>query len=543
MNMKNEIKQNFLKCITTAGAVCLLAACQNHDIDNRYSRNGSCMEITASADSLVLDENAPEAVALTLEWTPAADYGYEFITTYRYRMELEGSKADAIQEYEDEGVFKRSYTNRELQEILVNRFGQLTSTGGYMKFTVTASFEGPRLVVPDMAAVSVKVKTYGPKQFLADKVFIGGAAAGTAYIELPPSADNPDVYVYNGNLSAGKIYFPVWYGDEINAVCPAVDTEITSEAMPATVTDRQSASAWIIPEAGSYRVTLNLAARTVTIVPSEDILEADKIYLAGTAVGGGEIEVMPALEKESLYAFRGELQAGSLYLPILFNEEKALSIAPKANGSRDIDDGRTVSFAQVPTATAAGSNYWNIPSAGTYRIVVDTEAKTIAIYSPATDLRSKQVSWNNTVAGINPFTSAVEKLWMYGTFNSYAHDSGAPAGFQDKYTLIQSLANPCVFVYKGDTLPKETAKDESGSPVAGTVKFCVSDINNNVYAYGSTADAKRNDHNGYVTVTSNASQPLAEGQKDNRYAYFIIPDNTNYVVVDIERLTVVFDTK
>ena len=147
-----------------------LAACGDDDIDNAASRNLSVIQITPSADYIKLDETKPDEVALTLEWSPAHNYGNEYITTYEYEMQLDGSAADKLHEYEDDAVFRRSYTNKELQDMLVDKFGQTTSTLGTMIFTVTASFNGPRLVVPDIATANVKIKTYGANQFLADQM-------------------------------------------------------------------------------------------------------------------------------------------------------------------------------------------------------------------------------------------------------------------------------------------------------------------------------------------------------------------------------------
>ena len=132
---------------------------------------------------------------------------------------------------------------------------------------------------------------------------------------------------------------------------------------------------------------------------------------------------------------------------------------------------------------------------------------------------------------------------MYGTFNGFSHDSGMEIGFQSKYTLKQSLANPNVFVYKGAVLPRQSGKDDVGESHTGSVNFKVSNIQNNVYCYGSTADAKRGDHTGYIEAVIGKTETLVEGQGDNRYAYFIIPENCNYVEVDIENLTVVFDNR
>ncbi len=524
----------------------MMASCIDNDIDNEYSRNKSSIVMTASADEVILDENAPDDVALTVEWSPATDYGNDFITTYQYQMELIGSKEESLKEYEDEGNFKRSYTNKQLQDILVNDFNQFTGTKGEVKFTVTASFEGSHLIVPDMSSVSVKVRTYGDMQFLADKVYMEGTSVGEQRVELSKNANNSNLYVYNGVLSAGKINFPILYGDETNVISPVSgDEEISSEAMNAAVYTSGDAHSWIIPENDTYRVTIDFSQKTVTIVPAGDIIDVDKIYLAGTAVNGldeAETEVTKTLENDNLYAFRGNLKAGTLYLPILFDGMKSLSIVPESS-SHDINDGKSTGFAQANTGTATNTQYWTIPEDGTYRIVVDTDLKTITIYSPKTDLQSKEVSWNNTTIGQNPYKAPITVLWMYGTFNAFARDAGMFTGYQDKYKLTQSLANPRVFVYKGEALPVKSEKDERGNTVKGSMKFCVENHNNNVYAFGSTADAKRNDHNGYIEVTSNAPQKLVEGQGDNRYAYFIIPENINYVKVDIDKLEVVFDTK
>ena len=521
--------------------------CTEEEVDNAFSRIKYNLELNTSAEEIVLNEATPDEVALTLDWTPAVDYGSDFIISYVYEIDLVGSSLDAtIKEYEDEGNFSRSYTHKELQDMLVNNWGQLTSTNGYLQFTVTASFDGPRVVIPEVSVVKVKVKTYGPIQFLADRMFMSGTAVGENDVEISTSASNSNLFVYTGDLSAGTLNFPINYGEDekVNTICPTTDQQdITSQSMDAQVLAHESAGDWIISEAGKYRITINMSAETVTIIPFEDVIDVDKIYVSGTCVDG-QIEVTQTLENENCYAFRGELQAGSLYLPILFENEEAYSIVPSANGISDIDDGNLVSFSQIETQTAASSNYWNITTAGLYRIVVNIDTKTITIYSPATDLQSKEVSWNNTVDGINPYIAPVETLWMYGGFNSWASDGNGYTGYDDQYKLVQSLANPNIFVYKGDNLPRETITDSyDGLSYTGAVKFTVSNIHNNVYAYGSSADAKRNSYNGYLLVDSNAEQTLVEGQSDNRYAYFLMPENTNFVMVDIENLTVVFDSK
>lgn len=524
----------------TAG---MLTGC-NDDIDNALSRNQSVIQLQTSSDYVVLDESRPDDVALTIEWDAAHDYGNEYLTTYVYEFSAVGSKAPTKKEYEDDGIFRREYTNSELQELLVGHFGCLTSTLTTLNLTVTASFEGPRVVIPDIAAASVKVKTYGEKQYLADKLFVGGSAVGETPIELTPTSADPMVYTWTGTLLAGKVNFPVTYGDENNAIGPQTpDMPIENGEMPAIMTDAAQANYWVIAAEDNYRVTVNLANHTVKIASAGSIIELDDLLMTGSAAGGSEIQLTKCLEKDMLYAWKGELKAGSLYLPVMYLEEKTMSFGPSDKDDHDIHDGQAMEVAQTAYSPAPAA-YWTIPADGTYRVVVDLEERMATIYSAATDKKNTTVSYNNTVDGINPFSQEVTELWIWGGFNASAHDDGLKPGFQSKYCMKQSLANPNVFVYYGDPLPRSGSTDDwSKKTATGALNFLVSNIENNVYAYGSTIDAKRNDHRGYLEVSLGQTLQLVAGQSDNRYAYFCVPENCNYVVVDIEKLTVTFDNK
>lgn len=544
--MKTTNIYNGILCLSafalTAGA---LTSCGNEDLDNAYSRNQSVIQLTTSSDYVVLDESNPDAVALTLEWNEAHPYGNEYITTYQYQMDAVGSKASSIKEYEDDGIYRREYTNRELHELLIGHFGCLTSTVNTLNLTVTASFEGPRVVIPDIATATIKVKTYGAKQYLADEFSIGGTAAGETPIKLAPTSETSKTYTYNGSLNAGKINFPVVYGDENNCLSPEnPDEPISNGEMPAIMVDASEANYWVIPEDGNYRITVNLEARTVKIVPAGSVIEIDKLFMSGSAAGAEDIEITRTLENDMLYAWRGELKAGKLFMPLQFEDAKNISFVPKDKADHDIHDGKAHEFDQVSTESGTGSAYWEIPADGTYRIVVDLEERTVTIYSAATDLKNTKVSYNNTVDKINPFTQEVTELWMWGGFNGMAHDDGLKAGFQAKYKLVQSLANPNVFVYYGDPLPRSGSTDDWSKVTAnGALNFLVSNIENNVYAFGSTADAERNKKRGYLPVNNGETQTLVAGQSHNRYAFFCVPENCNFVVVDIEKLTVKFDNK
>ena len=106
---------------------------------------------------------------------------------------------------------------------------------------------------------------------------------------------------------------------------------------------------------------------------------------------------------------------------------------------------------------------------------MNKEEKTITIYSAATDLKNKTVIFKRTQGEANEnFTCEVEALWIFGG-NKY-YNGSKPSDV----VLTQSLANPRLFVYKGEALQ------------ADNVKFCATNNWNNEYAFGAndTKDSK-----------------------------------------------------
>ncbi|MGM9787100.1 MAG: hypothetical protein ACI3ZS_09745 [Candidatus Cryptobacteroides sp.] len=260
------------------------------------------------------------------------------------------------------------------------------------------------------------------------------------------------------------------------------------------------------------------------------------VKLSGSAVPSGKtLWLTRTLENDKLFACLEELEAGTLKLKAL-HEDFYVAVA-----GGTFTDGEAVAY-----TTSSSPCDITIPSAGKYRIVLDKAASKITFYSSATDTPNKKVSYNNTVDKINPFEQEVTALWMYGTFNGLKMDAGSQ--FENKYKMTQSLANPYLFVWydNGNPLPRFTKvfqKDWDNKEYTGGVTFFVSNIQNNVYAYGSTAQAKRGSKTGAVECVLGEKADAVAGQSDNRYALFLIPENANYCEVDIEKLTVIFENR
>ena len=489
------------------------------EVDNAYSRFPSVIDISASAESVILDETKEDEVALTITWTQAKDYGEQYFTTYIYSYDLAEHPLGIEKPEEDAtyGEFVREYTHKQLQDLMIDKFGWLTSSWGTLEFNIEASFqgeEGSSIVLPDTDEVAVRIKTYGPKQFAADKVFLEGTAVESR-IELSPSANNADLYVYNGVLAAGSFNFPVIYGDENNVIIPASGNNETiaskGNSDAAVVGNDETAYSWIVEEEGDYRISLNMATQSVSLMAQADIMEVDKLFLEGSAVSS-EVEITRTLENDALYAWRGELSAGTFTMPIEFGGERNLVMVPAEPDDHGINDGNAGSFTTVRSTSVSG-RYWEITEAGTYRIVVDTDALSVTIYSEATDMKPKTVIFlrnNGAAPAEDDCTVTVETLYILGK-NKY-YSGSRPIG--EPYILKQSLANPRLFVYKGEALQ------------ADDIKFSVTDNWNNEYAFGSGNVA------GNLSVSAGQTvSPIYGGQGDNREARFSVPAGINYIEI------------
>lgn len=236
------------------------------------------------------------------------------------------------------------------------------------------------------------------------------------------------------------------------------------------------------------------------------VFDADKVFLDGTSVPGmSPVEISKTVENPAQYAFLVNLEAGDLQIPVEF--DGATNYICSADGNQQLQDGQTIGIKMRETAFA-----WKIETAGQYRIVVNMQKATAAIYSPEKDLKPAVVEW--PLSGVTQ-TTTVNNLWEYGEPTSWSWRAG---------NWKQSLADPQVFIYSGPAL-------------SGRTKFGVQP-NNQTYVYTGNNTATN------TPVTLGTVHNLFSGYTTNeRNAYFSIPAGTNFIVLDIRNMTMVASKK
>lgn len=251
---------------------------------------------------------------------------------------------------------------------------------------------------------------------------------------------------------------------------------------------------------------------TVNVTPIKTVVfDADKVFLDGSAVSGmSSVEMNKTIENENQYALLLNLEAGELQIPVEFNGETNYIRPADADGL--LHDGETVGVVMRDTPYS-----WNIQTPGEYRVVVNMQKATVAIYSPDKALLPKSVVWKNT-AGLE-VTTEVTDLWMHGAINSW----GTPI----ECNVIISEADPQVLIYTGGK--------------TGKAKFIVyggSDNDKNLaYAFSCPplSDTTGQELSLTMGTVANLSGGFTRGQRNS---YYTIPSGANFVVLDLRNMTI-----
>lgn len=366
------------------------------------------LELKASASSITLNEDHLADDIVTFTWTEARPQSDDHIVSYTTKLDVVGNNfgsSTAIMNYEDEGVFSRSFTSEQLQNWANEKWGVPVNKPFALEFRVTAQWEGgATFEAPEVRTITINVTPIKTVVFDADKIFLDGTAVpGMSSVEMSKTLENENQYAYLLNLEAGDLQIPVEFNGETNYICPA-------------------------------------------------------------------------------------------------------------DGNGTLHDGEAIGVKMRETPVS-----WKIETAGEYRIVVNMQKATVAIYSPAKALTPKTVVWNNS-SGVAT-TTEITDLWMHGAINSW----GTPI----KMECTVSLADPQVLVYTGGK--------------TGKTKFIVyggTDNDKNLaYAFSCPLTAAGTQQE--LSLTLGKIADLSGGYSSaQRNSYYTIPSGANFVILDLRNMTV-----
>lgn len=326
------------------------------------------LKITASAESIVLDGDNISEKALTFSWNKATSLGDEYTFSYLFQVDIADNDFATATDYVtlgEDGSY--SFTNAELYDLIVEKWGQVAGAQIAIEARIAAKVDGPKFVYPEIATTRVYVTTYIPD---SQPLYLIGTAteAGldpTKGIKMNERS-NGNIYDWSGSLQPGNFKFITRLGH----LYPAYEKGATANTIVEREEEGSGASYFEITEAGTYYIYLSMKDMSVTYQRSK----YDVIYIVGDGCDAGW-EFTKTLEQDpvnlNIYTYQGALKAGELKFIVGDKWEDPTFRPMVENGSIQSD--------AVQLTEGGADLKWKIMSeeAGDYLITLDVDAMKI----------------------------------------------------------------------------------------------------------------------------------------------------------------------
>ncbi|RAV31018.1 SusE domain-containing protein [Sinomicrobium soli] len=256
-----------------------LAAVSCDQSINDIEKTEEQLELSASATDIALDGDRLKEDILTLQWTDARVVpGDDYMLTYTTKLDVVGNNfgtSTTILNYEDEGVYSRSFTSEQLQNWANEKWELPPNELFTLEFRVIAEWEGgSAFQAPEVRTVSVNVQPVKTVVFDADKVFLDGSVlSNTGRQEMSRTLENLNQFAYLADLQSGELQIPVEFEGETNYICPADGNGTLKDGEAVDVTMRDTPVSWNIETPGEYRIVVNMQTAKATIYSPEKALQ------------------------------------------------------------------------------------------------------------------------------------------------------------------------------------------------------------------------------------------------------------------------------
>lgn len=259
------------------------------------------------------------------------------------------------------------------------------------------------------------------------------------------------------------------------------------------------------------------------------VFNADEVFVAGSVVAVDEnLEKCP--ENAKIFAWSGELSAGQMEIPVKY-QGQTFYLAP-ADDVKSFRDSTTFSIKMIEEPFT-----WNIPAKDKYRVVVNMQSATAAMYSSAHDLKPFMTGdWYHSGKEAN---GIVESM---AVTNLYLRGESADWSSQGKdLKLMVSPADPQILVYSGAKLKAgrtdfavtnafESTK-EDGTKNTGNI--------NNAFVFAPLKDISEISGSDWNLggLKENTPFPMQCGSGAERGGYFKIPAGITFMVFNLRDMT------
>lgn len=481
---KNILRRNSLRRLPLYFMAILMGwsvqSCSD-DYDDVEIAMGEPVSISVSGSEIDLTQRQADAEAVSFVWTTGSNMGTGSSISYTLELDRAGNDFVSGMSYNmGKAVYQKSFTHKELNNLLLDYFGVEGNTAVELDARITANVAADE-VEAQTATSQVTVRSYLP---VSETLYLIGDAApngwsADAATALSPDPSDPTTFSYQGPLSAGELKFIT----ELGQFIPSYNKGADANTLVYRTEDAQPDDKFLIEESGIYAIELNLVDLTISIEkqagPAYDVL-----FMVGDATPNGwditnAVEMTQNPDNLFQFTWEGVLTAGEFKIPV----------------NRNTDWGQDMFMPEPDDPSKAFLHEGG--TEGDYKWVIEQKN----YYTVTLDLSNMSIS-------IEPF-----ELYIVG--------SAAPNGWDigNATPLTQDPDNWYIFTYEGEL-------------TAGEFKFPVnqnSDWGQDMYMRDPSDATKMYRHDG--GDEDDSKWTIAEGDAGS----YILTLNVQDLTIDIQK--------
>lgn len=228
---------------------------------------GEPVSLNVSETNVVLSQKQADNTAISFNWTRGTNHGTGSSISYSLEIDKAGNDFASPKVYDlGKGVYEKSFTNSDLNDLMLNDWGIPAGTSQDFEARVKAdvTMDGVEDDVTDTLAFSVT-----PYQPVSNVLYLVGDAAPSGWdianaTTMNPSSSQPWIFTYQGALSAGNFKFAV---SRETCWCQDFYTQDPNDEgmMVHNIGGSGDDIQWQITEGGNYKLTVDLLDLTISI--------------------------------------------------------------------------------------------------------------------------------------------------------------------------------------------------------------------------------------------------------------------------------------
>jgi hypothetical protein len=301
-----------MKSIYSIILAVLLAGCLFACSDDDNSSGGDLLTLNVSGDTILLSSDHPDDIAVTFTWNKGTDRGNEFTVTYIFRLDVFGNEfttsTDPI-EVPADGEFLVSFTNEELNNLIVKKWKLTPGERVKLEARVVAKLDGPKFEYPEIAIAEFDAESYAipaqPLYLIGDATNAGNDPSKSIKIN---ELENGTSYNWIGKMQVGKYKFLCEYGNML----PSLNRGADNNTLVERTLESQPDDMFQISEEGTYGIVVLRDEMRITC----NKIFYPTVYAIGNAVSGWDLPKdaialsMDPLKLDNVFTLETKLSPG-----------------------------------------------------------------------------------------------------------------------------------------------------------------------------------------------------------------------------------------